>query len=376
MLFQTPIFTSASFSGSITGDGSGLTGVVSSSYALTASYAENAGGGAGFPFVGQADITGSLTVVGAITGSVAGNIIPFYFANQSDFPSAASFHGAVAHSHADAAMYYAHGGVWLKLKNDDGIYSGSFEGDGSQLTGLTTDVVETTTVVDTFTNAPSHSVAHNFGTKNVIISVYEGDTVFIPNSIVTTDNNTVDIVFGSNITGRVVVAKGGHFVSGSLFEHTTVVDNFSVTGSHTVTHAFNTKNVIVQVYDNNDNVISPSNIKTVDVNTVKVSFSTSETGRVVVAKGGHKVTGIQLATSASYATTASYIQASGVDGTVANATTASFASTISNTITGSITTQVDNQNASSGSISFWQGSQTEYDAISSSADPNTVYFVT
>jgi len=221
MLFQTPTFTSASFSGSVSGDGSLLTGIVSSSYALTASYAENAGGGAGFPYSGSADITGSLTVTqGTITGATVGNIIPFYFANQGAFPSATTYHGAVAHSHADAAMYYAHGGVWLKLKNDDGIYSGSFEGDGSQLTGIIADVIETSTVVDTFTTAPSHSVSHNFGTKNVIISVYEGDTVFIPNSIVTTDNNTVDIVFGSNITGRVVVAKGGHIVSGSIQQAT------------------------------------------------------------------------------------------------------------------------------------------------------------
>ena len=43
--------------------------------------------------------------------------------------------------------------------------------------------------------------------------------------------------------------------------------------------------------------------------------------------------------------------------------------------TGSLSTKVDNQNANSGSISFWQGSQTEYNAISSSADPNTLYII-
>tara|TARA_B100000497_G_C7521793_1_gene317041 strand:+ start:280 stop:558 length:279 start_codon:yes stop_codon:yes gene_type:complete len=59
-----------------------------------------------------------------------------------------------------------------------------------------------------------------------------------------------------------------------------------------------------------------------------------------------------------------------------HATTASFASTISNTVTGSLSIKVDNQNVNSGSLSFWQGSQTEYDAISSSADPDTVYYVT
>lgn len=34
-----------------------------------------------------------------------------------------------------------------------------------------------------------------------------------------------------------------------------------------------------------------------------------------------------------------------------------------------------NQNSNSGSLQFWQGSQSEYDAISSSADNNTIYFV-
>ena len=48
------------------------------------------------------------------------------------------------------------------------------------------------------------------------------------------------------------------------------------------------------------------------------------------------------------------------------------------TVTGTAfvtSSKVYNNNTSSGSLSFWQGSQTEYDAISSSADPNTVYFV-
>lgn len=57
----------------------------------------------------------------------------------------------------------------------------------------------------------------------------------------------------------------------------------------------------------------------------------------------------------------------------------------SNNITGSLNisgsaniaaSQSVNNNASSGSLSFWQGSLTEYNAISASADNNTVYFVT
>ena len=95
-----------------------------------------------------------------------------------------------------------------------GSFSGSFQGDGSDLTGLTVDQV--TTVSDTFTNATSKTVTHNFGTKNVIVTVYdENDGYFIPNSIVTTDTNTVTVTFASTESGRVVVAKGGHVVQGT-----------------------------------------------------------------------------------------------------------------------------------------------------------------
>ena len=65
-----------SYTGSFTGSGELIVGVISSSFAETASFALNAGGGGGsgdgFPFSGSADITGSLNVTGStsITGSL------------------------------------------------------------------------------------------------------------------------------------------------------------------------------------------------------------------------------------------------------------------------------------------------------------------
>jgi len=47
-----------------------------------------------------------------------GSMIPFYYANQAAFPSAASSHGAIAHSHADGAMYFAHSSSWYRLLDD------------------------------------------------------------------------------------------------------------------------------------------------------------------------------------------------------------------------------------------------------------------
>ena len=52
---------------------------------------------------------------GAITAPQVGSVIPFYYANQAAFPSASTYHGALAHSHADGAMYFAHSSAWYRL---------------------------------------------------------------------------------------------------------------------------------------------------------------------------------------------------------------------------------------------------------------------
>ena len=77
-------------------------------------------------------------------------------------------------------------------------------------------VPQVSTVADTFTNVTSYTVIHNFDTKNVIVSVYEGDDVIFPSSISTPTNDTVELTFPEVTTGRVVVVKAGHIVSGSI----------------------------------------------------------------------------------------------------------------------------------------------------------------
>jgi hypothetical protein len=46
-------------------------------------------------------------------------VIPFYYADQNAFPSPTTFHGAMAHSHADGTMFYAHQNAWQELANAD-----------------------------------------------------------------------------------------------------------------------------------------------------------------------------------------------------------------------------------------------------------------
>jgi hypothetical protein len=103
------------------------------------------------------------------------------------------------------------------------------------------------------------------------------------------------------------------------------------------------------------------------------SFSGSLSGSFTGSFGG-------TADSASHAETASYFS-----GTVTSASLAETASFYGGTVTSAsfaetssyshIASQSVNNNTASGSLSFWQGSQAEYDLISASADDNTIYFV-
>lgn len=63
----------------------------------------------------------TISDTGAIIAPAEASVIPFLHANQSAFPSASTYHGAIAHSHADGAMYFAHNGNWVRLANQSDI---------------------------------------------------------------------------------------------------------------------------------------------------------------------------------------------------------------------------------------------------------------
>jgi len=100
---------------------------------------------------------------GAITAPQVGSIIPFYFANQAAFPSAATYHGALAHSHADGAMYFAHSSAWVRLLDNGGPLGTPSSGTATNLTGLplTTGVTGTLPIANGGTGQTSASSAFN-----------------------------------------------------------------------------------------------------------------------------------------------------------------------------------------------------------------------
>jgi len=164
------------------------------------------------------------------------------------------------------------------------VEASSFSGDGSGLTNISSQVTETATVADTFTNTTSKTVNHNFGTKNVIATVYNSDDQqIIPSTVTTSDTNNLVITFDNATSGRVVVAKGGHIVSGSA-ELFTVRESVAGASTYTITHNLNEDYPVVQVYDTNKNQVIPASITSSNANNVSVIFDSTFIGTVVVKK--------------------------------------------------------------------------------------------
>ena len=175
-------------------------------------------------------------------------------------------------------------------------------------------------VTDTFTDVTSKVVTHNFGTKNVIVTVYgDDDGYFIPNSIVTTNTNQVTVTFASTESGRVVVAKGGHVVQGTaadanlldgedgtyylnygnftsvpsgivsgssqITDLTTHKETVSGASSYAVDHNLNEQYPIVQAWNTTTSQQEQAeSVTTNSVNRVTVVFSTTFAGKIIVKK--------------------------------------------------------------------------------------------
>ena len=101
----------------------------------------------------------------------------------------------------------------------------------------------------------------------------------------------------SNVNVSNAVTASGYSGDGSgltnvtIAQVATITDTFTAQTSVATTHNFDTKNVQVQVYNDSDQLIIPATVTTTDANTVTTTFDSSTSGRVVVAKGGHIVSG-------------------------------------------------------------------------------------
>ena len=126
-------------------------------------------------------------------------------------------------------------------------------------------------------------------TDNIIIS---GE---ISSSIIPDADSTYDLGSSakrwSNVYGDTIYGDGSNLTNITVSQAATISSTFTNQTSVAVTHNFDSKNVNVTVYNSSDVQILPASVTLTSDDIATVTFDSSTSGRIVVAKGGHLVSG-------------------------------------------------------------------------------------
>ena len=93
------------------------------------------------------------------------------------------------------------------------------------------------------------------------------------------------------ITASSFFGDGSQLSNITVSQAATVASEFTSQTSVAVDHNFDSKNVTVTVYNDSDVLILPASVTLTNLNTATVTFDSSTSGHIVVAKGGHVVSG-------------------------------------------------------------------------------------
>jgi len=126
---------------------------------------------------------------------------------------------------------------------------------------------------NTFTQAVASStwnVNHNIGERHVVVDVYDSsDQRIIPDRVHALDANNLLIEFSSNQTGTVAVSDG------------TIIRQSTPATTWQVEHNFDSPYIVINVYDNADDIVIPDSIIVVNSTMIELTFSTPQSGYAV-----------------------------------------------------------------------------------------------
>jgi hypothetical protein len=227
--------------------------------------------------------------------------------------------------------------------------------------------------------ATTWTVSHNFDLQYVNVDVYDSnDQIVIPTSITATDSNTLTLTFGSAVSGNAIVSTGGQ---ASDERGKNVIHNqSSATTNWRVTHSIGEQYPAVTVYDDNDNVIIPEQIKATDGSKMDITFTEAVSGNANISVGGGIASGTM--------TGSAQVVESLPSGTISSS--AQIATDISGsfgTVSGSVSTRVTTTEASgalfdgTGAVTFatvdtGQGANELYDMDQNVKTDSAVTFAT
>ena len=306
----------------------GLDSILSASFAITAAYAENAGGATidTSSFVITSSITGFTQSFTRGDGSTYENYI-----QSASFATSASF--ALTASYIETAEAYKQDFVTSSVvtvnhdlgTNDLLIQVYRQSGSGDTPTMIIPDNIELTTqntAVVTFPVSESGYVVVSDG--GGIVSIAESASFAVTAAYAANAGGVDKAVITSSISGFTQSFTRG---DGTTYENYIVSSSYALTASYveldlvsnlradfvnvtsfTATHAFDTENVIVQVYESSSLVspprqIQPSTLTVDNRNQVTATFAAPTTGYIVI----NNQNGFISSGSTEYAQTASYV---------------------------------------------------------------------
>ena len=344
--------TSASFATS----SSFATSASQAQTANTASYVLNA--------VSASFATSALSASYAVTASHANFAVSSSQATSASFVATASFSNtSTSASFATNALTASYA---LFAANGGGGGGGGATVTHTQLTASTT-----------------WSFGHNLNTLTPLLQVYDLNyEQIIPNEIISINAFASEIRFDYTQAGYAVASSGGGLtVTGSTPRLTQTV----AATTWSFAHNLGTQFPGFEVFDQNDYVVIPAGIYAVDENNAEIYFATPSTG-VAIANFSGIDGAVPVATSASYAATASYSDEFHIGATQTQYATVTSSINGSNIVfnvaTGSYSsaffkyTVTSASNARSGEImSVWNGSTVTF-TDNSTTDIGTTTAVT
>jgi hypothetical protein len=244
-------------------------------------------------------VEGDTTINGDLT--LGGNI--FIGDNPSDSVTiSAEFSGSLI---PDGNDYYDLGSTtrywrkgYIRQVITDDIQTTSITGSIAATNGVISGSTQVTSIItDDYISASAE--ASGFGGADYLVLTN------VPSGIISSSTQLLDEAtdFG---TGRISGDNFGDSDGGSTFtgsfsgdgsnltnidvaQIATVTGSFSNASSFTINHSFDTKNILVSVYSNDDEQIIPETVTLTDDDNVSVTLSSAQSGFAVVAKGGHIV---------------------------------------------------------------------------------------
>jgi hypothetical protein len=113
-------------------------------------------------------------------------------------------------------------------------------------------------------------------------------------SLVTTNTSTAiagNLNLSGSITASFFKGDGSALENVTIAQTATVQRTFTASSTWVVNHNLSTPNAIAQVFDTDGYQIIPSTLRHTDNNNITITFESARSGYVVVAKGGHIVSG-------------------------------------------------------------------------------------